>query len=697
MKRTITLILSVMLLLSLCGSCVYAEESVQEEAEAVSAEAAGTESPAEEVRDQECEWNVLIYLCGTDLESDYSSATKNLQDIAATLPEESVNILIETGGAKGWDPEGKLGLGIANDRLQRWRYGKDGFVLVDETQEASMSDDRTLSGFIRWSAENYSAKKNMLVLWDHGGGSSAGLISDENYDGAIMPLYSLEKALGEGGTHFDLVLTDACLMASLEMCQALSPYADYLAASEEIMAGDGTNYKSWVQYLYDRPECSAVQLGKRICDASQQYYTEKDNSSEGCFFTMSLIDLSKTDEVAKAFNAFIHEASDLVQDPGAFYTYAAATHYAENYYFDTMYDLFDLSRRAENGGVSKETAHALQDAVEDAVLYNLRSDNHMYSHGLSVYYPLNDSAKDLDHFARSCKNAEQLAFLDSISLKWEAPDWVYEETERQPELDRSAYVVVPEAACTEDGSGAYMTLRSGANAAVYMSYALYYKDPESGVLYTLGESGDLIPEVDEEDGTIRFELGFDGTWPTLAGKPLCMTIADETESYILYNVPIKLEKMNYQMRILVNKSEDDQETDSEAGPESGVEETPEEGETAVQNEADGSPYELLGVWDGFDSHNGLPGRNAISLSELDGMKFFLYDVVYSAMLEKVADYLDSVETQFSKDTLIEREKLPAGEYMIRFVVRDVFDNEHYSLSVNANWDGETVSYSFPES
>ena len=64
-----------------------------------------------------------------------------------------------------------------------------------------------------------------------------------------MPVYALEDALRDGGTHFDLVLTDTCLMASLEMSQALAPYADYLAASEEVMSSGGTDYERWVQYL----------------------------------------------------------------------------------------------------------------------------------------------------------------------------------------------------------------------------------------------------------------------------------------------------------------------------------------------------------------------------------------------------------------------------------------------------------------
>ena len=695
-KKIGSVVLAASLMLSMGGSCVSANDHAGETAVEPVNGTAETESLTEEAPDQdkECEWNVLLYLCGTDLESVYGAATTNLNAIASTLPHEGVNILIETGGTKDWDPEEKLGFEIANDKLQRWCYTEDGFVLVDEAEEACMSDDRTLADFIQWAGENYSAKKNLLILWDHGGGSNKGLICDENYGYPIMPLYVLEDALRDGGTHFDLVLTDTCLMASLEMCQALAPFADYLAASEEVMAGDGTNYSSWVQYLYDRPECSPIQLGKRICDSSQQYYSEQTDQSDSRSFTMSLIDLSQTDAVAKAFNRFMHEAAELVKDPEAFYYYAYQTHYAENYYLNTMYDLFDLSRRAEKAGIPKDVTHDLQDAVEDAVLYNLRSDNHMYSHGLSVYYPMKNEGNDLDHFARSCKNPDHLAFLDSINLTWEAPSWVYEITQRYPELNRISYLVVPEVACTEDGSGMYMTLTTGEDAAVFLSYALYYRDKDSGVLYTLGESGNLIPEWDEETGKYRFWLGFDGTWPTMDGKPLCMSIADETESYILYNIPIRLWNGTYQMRVMVDYEKYGLEEDPDAETE---EVTEAETESVRNDESAGyeentSPYELLGIWDGFDAHTGLPGRNAIPVSEINGEEIALYDVVYSDLTDKIADYIESVETTISDDSVIDEEKLPAGEYQIRFVVRDVFNTTYYTDFVPVTWDGEILSY-----
>ena len=735
-------------MLSLGGSCVSANDSVNETVtesaiESAAENTADTESLKEGVpdqeqkqeqtteqdqgqeqdidqnttTDQECEWNVLLYLCGTDLETNGGCATKSLTDIASTLPQEGVNFLIETGGAKAWDPYDELDFEIANDKLQRWAYGEDGFVLVDEADEACMSDNRTLTDFIRWAGENYSAKKNMLILWDHGGGSCSGLICDENYDFPIMPVYMMEEAIREGGTHFDLVLTDTCLMASLETCQALAPYADYLAASEEIMDGDSTNYSSWVQYLYDRPDCSAVQLGKRICDSTQQYYTDKDRSDAESFFTMSLIDLSKTDAVAEAFNRFMHEAAGLVGDPGAFYEYAYQTHYAENYFLATMFDLFDLSQRAEKAGISKEITHALQDAVEDAVLYNLRSDNHMHSHGLSVFYPMRNTKNDLDHFARTCKNPEHLAFLDSICLNWEAPAWVYEETDRHPEMDRKAYLVEPEVGYAEDESGVYLTLKSGYDAATFLSYALYYRNEDTGVLYTLGESGNLIPELNEEGDNYRFWLGFDGKWPTMNGKPLCMSIADETESYILYNVPIQRWNGTAQMRVMVDYEkyglaedpEDGMETEeisedsteAEAGT-AGDEETVQENESIQDEEAAGDdefaqdenagPYELLGIWDGFDAHTGLPGRNITPLSQVDGEDIVLYDVVYSEKLDDVSDYINSAETQLTKDSAIEEGILPKGDYLVRFVVRDVFNNTHYSEYIPVSWDGETLSY-----
>lgn len=646
MKKTIAVLLVLVSIFNLCAA--FAEEPAQESS---------------------CEWNVLIYLCGSDLESKESAASLNLAEIASATANDDVNILVETGGAREWHTQEYIGIEIANDRLQRWSYGDDGFTLVDEVEDSSMSYSQTLSDFIQWAGEHYPAKKNMLLLWDHGSGSCRGLIADENYDFAIMPLYALEKALRDGGTHFDLILTDTCLMASLEMCQTIAPYADYLAASEEVMAADGTSYGKWVPYLYNRPNCSPVQLAKRICDLTQQAYSEKDAQDTIGMFTMSVIDLSRTEAVAAAFNAFIHEVAVLTQDPEALYTYTKATHYTENYYSRDMYDLFDLSRRAVEGGVSPRTAHALQDAIEDAVIYNLRSSSHIYSHGLSVYNSLNADDKTLDHFARTCKNAEHLAYLDMCNPKWDAPEWVYEKTVKMPELNRCDFIIDPIVTYSDDGM-AWLTMPTGDKAVAFVSYELMQVDGKSGVMFSLGKSGDVTFKSDEETDAVDCAAEFDGTWPTLDGMPMYADIADDTEEYILYNIPVCFGENKMQMRVKKDYSPSDAE------------------DNAAQ-----TSYEILGIWNEMDSHNGLPGRDVYPISEIMGEKIGLYRVVYSREQKKVVDYIQDREHKLSEKTRIIPGKLPVGDYLMRFVVEDMFGNLHYTKDfIPVKWDGKKVTY-----
>ena len=212
----------------------------------IGAAGAAAETAAEPA-DAEADWTVMFYLCGSDLESQYGFATGNLKELMnckapasylADLIEEEdpsfdrstieqqgrVNVLIETGGCAQWRSE-DLGIEIAADSLQRWRFEplrpKQGLpedevqnLTLEETLPLqSMSDPGTLSDFIRWSAERYPAKKYALVLWDHGGGAKNGLFVDELFNGDILYLYELNDALANGGTQFECVIIDACLMA----------------------------------------------------------------------------------------------------------------------------------------------------------------------------------------------------------------------------------------------------------------------------------------------------------------------------------------------------------------------------------------------------------------------------------------------------------------------------------------------------
>ena len=297
-----------------------------------------------------------------------------------------------------------------------------------------MAKHTTLSDFIRWGAENYPAEKNILILWDHGGGSSTGLIMDELYDDAIMSLEGLERALKNGGVHFDICMTDTCLMANLETAQAVKDYADYLLASEEVLPGMGSNYEEFLQNLYDEPECGAVRLGRIICNTTELMYAEQGDNFELKGLTLSMIDLSRIDAVAEAFEAFMKEVVELVPDPLAFGPYLTAVSKTDRYQIRDMWDLYDLARRSVDGGISKATAKNLENAVDDAVVICIRGAYHPYSHGLSAFLTYNGSTGVLDRLARSARNPWQLAFLDAVSLRWDVPEWAMNIVGEIPQL-----------------------------------------------------------------------------------------------------------------------------------------------------------------------------------------------------------------------------------------------------------------------
>ena len=185
-----------------------------------------------------------------------------------------------------------------------------------------------------------------------------------------------------------------------------------------------------------------------------------------------------------------------------------------------------------------------------------------------------------------------------------------------------------------------------------------------------------------------------------------MSIADDTESYVLYHSPVRIQDEDYELRILSYYEGADQEeeadteegtnqeeaADMEAEADAGTADSPESEEAIVHSDEDGHSFELLGLWDGYDAHTGLPGRNVIPISELEGDNVILCDAVYSTRFNDISDYIDSMETQITKDSVVEYGELPEGPYKIRFVARDVFNNTHYSDYIDLYWDGEAISF-----
>ena len=328
---------------------------------------------------------LMVYMCGTDLESRNGMATSDLMEMTKASLSDKVNVIAFTGGCKEWKNN------IVSNRVnQIYKVEKGGLQpIVKDAGNASMTKPSTLSGFIQYGREHYPANRYGLILWDHGSGSVAGYGYDEkNAASGSMSLKGIAEALRLGGTTFDFIGFDACLMATVETALTVEPYADYMIASEETEPGVGWYYTDWLTALSKDPSMPTLELGKRICDDFVATCAKECAGQKTTLSVTDLAELKKT--VPEKFQAFAASTSRMLQEDG-YQTVSDARAGAREFAVANRLDQTDLAHFAYNLG-SKE-GRALAEAVRGAVKYNKTSRNMTNAYGLSVYFPYKNAGK----------------------------------------------------------------------------------------------------------------------------------------------------------------------------------------------------------------------------------------------------------------------------------------------------------------
>ncbi len=323
---------------------------------------------------------ILVYLCGTDLESKNGMASRDLAEMAAASLNSHVRIYVYTGGCKKWKTQG-----ISTSVNQIYEVRDGGIKCLDDDRgNKPMVDPNTLVDFLTWAKNNTSGNRYDLIFWDHGGGSVSGYGYDEKRSAAgSMNLASIGKALKAGGITFDFVGFDACLMATVETALVVSDYADYLIASEETEPGVGWYYTDWLTDLAKDPGKPTIEVGQQIADT---FTSACAKSAAGQKTTLSVIDLAELSlTVPDALKSFASSTSQMIAQ-NEYQAVSDARSSAREFASSSRIDQVDLVHLARNLGTSE--ASALADALQGAVKYNITSPGMTNSYGLSIYFPM---------------------------------------------------------------------------------------------------------------------------------------------------------------------------------------------------------------------------------------------------------------------------------------------------------------------
>lgn len=323
---------------------------------------------------------IMVYMCGTDLESNYAMATNDLQEmINSSLDTNRVKVIIYTGGCKRWKNSV-----FSNSTNEIYQVVKGGVERLSNNEgNVPMTKPSTLSGFIKYCKSKFPASRYGLILWDHGGGTLSGFGVDEKFQSSgSMSLDGISQALNDGGVKFDFVGFDACLMATLENAMAVEPYADYLIASEETEPGYGWYYTTWLSQLSSNPSMDTLSVGKVICDT---FTSDNAKRTRGDSTTLSVVDLAEAaGTIPEALDAFASTLNDNIR--GDQYinianARSATLEFAASTKIDQI-DMIDFCTR-----INSKESNALADALRSIVKYNRTSSNFRSAYGMAAYFP----------------------------------------------------------------------------------------------------------------------------------------------------------------------------------------------------------------------------------------------------------------------------------------------------------------------
>ena len=338
---------------------------------------------------------VMVYMNGSDLETNAGEATTDIEEMISSGIGEKVNVIIQTMGTKEWQ-----NYDISSKSAQTYKIEEGGLSLVrDNLGQLDCTAEGTLSEFIGFCKNNYPADRYIIVFWDHGGGPVYGFGYDEWQDDeeAGLTISEMASAFSKNSDiHFDIIGMDCCIMASMETCYAFAPYCKYALLSEDFESGLGWSYKGWMNALEKDPGISTPLLGKYIVD---DVITDNENNFGGDSACIGLFNVSTAKDLFNAWKAYAYKNEDVLLNTNYSRMHKAkgrSRNFWDFWGFDVSdvtlsdYYISDILALMESIDNSSKEAQDLTSALKAAVAYYGHTSDKNELTGLAVSLPYGD-------------------------------------------------------------------------------------------------------------------------------------------------------------------------------------------------------------------------------------------------------------------------------------------------------------------
>ena len=596
-------------------------------------------------------WTVLVYMCGGNEETAHGAASAKLESIMSVDYPENVNVVVQTGGSAKWNTKG-----VYNDYNQRFEAGYGTLYLADQAMSANMGDYRTLTDFLSWGVSNYKSDNYMLILSGAGGGSMDGMISDENFDGDSLNLEEISYAMSLAGQHFDIVCLDASLMGGIETAAALSTCSKYLVAPQSIQDSDTFDYAGVLQYVCDNPSSDTADICKAVCDL---YYAGSEANGTAAETAMSVVDMSKVSTLNQAFDGMAGEMlvstnqmSDYINMTNAVssaHMYGGAT---EDEGYSNLIDLGDTAMKIHD--YVRNTADAVVDALNDAVVYRVCGANQHDSTGLNMYYPISPDNDELQMYMDNGVSVNYKEFLRKICPSCSVEDTLSNTADYTSSWAWTSYNVAMEQLqymTVLDANSYGLNVTGDMSVLKDVAVNVYKADDKSGEYVFLASHKDL--EQNWEGGV--FKDVFSRKLPRLISKCVTIRLVKDHGDYAVYSVPVILNGEKSCIR--------------------------------VRRDAQSGDYDIIGAWSGTDE-NGKVTSSLHPLGAFDRIAPLL--AVYDEEHKKNDYATDPAGMKLRAG--VSESNVPNGDYLFEFEITDIYGQKRHGTPVRAHISGENIMY-----
>jgi len=334
------------------------------------------------------EWTFLIYLNGNN--SLDSFGTDNMKAMETVGSTDTVNVVVQ------WASES-----AGNTRRILVQKSSDPSTVTSPVVQmmpvVDMGDAKTMVDFVQWGVQNYPAKHYFLDVWNHGNGwhelGNKRTIRDISWDdisGNHITTAQFGQAAGQIaqiiGHKIDLVGTDACLMAMVEVTGELADSTLAFVGSQEVEPGLGWPYDTFLADWAKKPAATNLEIGAML---SKDYVASYQGQEDA---TLSVMDLTHQKDMEAAISGLATKLKAL--SSGDQTSVKTATQGVVHFYDADYADLGDLISKMGSSGVSSLSSddfRGVQTAMQSFVTTNNDTTSFANAKGVSIWWPTDSS------------------------------------------------------------------------------------------------------------------------------------------------------------------------------------------------------------------------------------------------------------------------------------------------------------------